>query len=249
MHDFSITLWENNQLYFVRSDHIGRPVLATDNTGTVVWTASYGPFGEVVASSGPNIDLRFPGQWFQAETGLHQNWMRDYDPTTGRYMQADPLGLVDGASVYGYARQNPGRYVDPRGEFIPLVPLAWVVAGAVGGYLLNQYADHLEQKNCTCRLPSSDIISAAGGASAVDGSVAAMPKRFRSPGSSWGSSMQSYYHSKLFPQRLARPVYTPNPRRWPWPRTPVVGRAIGRWLPVIGYGIVGYDLYRIYRCW
>jgi len=42
--------------------------------------------------------------------------MRDYDPTTGRYIQADPLGLVDGASVYGYARQNPGRYVDPRGE-------------------------------------------------------------------------------------------------------------------------------------
>jgi hypothetical protein len=43
--------------------------------------------------------------------------MRDYDPTTGRYIQADPLGLVDGASVYGYALQNPGRYVDPRGEF------------------------------------------------------------------------------------------------------------------------------------
>jgi hypothetical protein len=43
--------------------------------------------------------------------------MRDYDPTTGRYLQADPLGLIDGASVYGYARQSPGRFVDPRGEF------------------------------------------------------------------------------------------------------------------------------------
>ena len=43
--------------------------------------------------------------------------MRDYDPTTVRYIQADPLGLVDGASVYGYALQNPGRYVDPRGEY------------------------------------------------------------------------------------------------------------------------------------
>ena len=42
--------------------------------------------------------------------------MRDYDPTTGRYIQADPLGLVDGASVYGYALQNPGRWTDPRGE-------------------------------------------------------------------------------------------------------------------------------------
>ena len=47
---------------------------------------------------------------------MHQNWMRDYDPTTGRYIQADPLGLVDGASVYGYALQNPGRWTDRRGE-------------------------------------------------------------------------------------------------------------------------------------
>jgi RHS repeat-associated protein len=83
-------------------------MFATNDLGLTVWEASYLPFG--------GIDLRFPGQWFQSEAGLHQNWMRDYDPTTGRYLQADPLGLVDGASVYGYALQNPGRYVDPRGE-------------------------------------------------------------------------------------------------------------------------------------
>lgn len=45
----------------------------------------------------------------------HQNWMRDYDPTTGRYLQADPLGLVDGASVYGYVKQSPMMYMDPTG--------------------------------------------------------------------------------------------------------------------------------------
>ena len=67
-------------------------------------------------ATGTPIALRFPGQWFQAESGLHQNWMRDYDPTTGRYLQADPLGLVDGANIYGYALGNPGRYIDPRGE-------------------------------------------------------------------------------------------------------------------------------------
>ena len=43
--------------------------------------------------------------------------MRDYDPTTGRYLQADPLGLIDGASVYGYRRGDPGRYTDPTGMF------------------------------------------------------------------------------------------------------------------------------------
>lgn len=60
--------------------------------------------------------------------------MRDYDPTTGRYIQADPLGLVDGASVYGYALQNPGRYVDPSGEFVvnPLtIALARLIAGQI----------------------------------------------------------------------------------------------------------------------
>ena len=65
------------------------------------------------------MELRFPGQWFLSESGLHQNWMRDYDPTTGRYIQADPLGLVDGASVHGYALQNPGPYTDPTGEVKP----------------------------------------------------------------------------------------------------------------------------------
>ncbi len=107
---------ENRTLYFVRTDHIGRPVFATDDTGVKVWEATYLPFGGVHASTGPNSDLRFPGQWFQSETGLHQNWMRDYDPTLGRYLQADPLGLVPGPSLYGYAMQNPNGYVDPDGR-------------------------------------------------------------------------------------------------------------------------------------
>ena len=125
---------EGGVVYFVRSDHIGRPVFATDGTGAKVWTASYLPFGGVETSTGNPIELRFPGQWFQSESGLHQNWMREYDPTTGRYLQADPLGLVDGASVYGYALQNPGRYVDPRGEDI-IGPAAEGFGSYYGGIL------------------------------------------------------------------------------------------------------------------
>ena len=53
-------------IHFIRTDHIGRPVLATDSTGTVVWTASYDPFGNVQASTGTPATIRFPGQWFQA---------------------------------------------------------------------------------------------------------------------------------------------------------------------------------------
>ena len=68
--------------------------------------------------------------------------MRDYDPTLGRYLQADPLGLIDGPSIYGYALQNPGRYTDPTGEFIPQAlwclanPLCRTAAGAAIGVLV-----------------------------------------------------------------------------------------------------------------
>ena len=127
-----VAVIEGGVVYYVRADHIGRPAFATDATGAVVWSASYLPFGEVRVSTGPLPPMRFPGQWFQSESGLHQNWMRDYDPTMGRYLQADPLGLVDGATVYGYARQNPGRWVDPRGEQVQaLAPLVCVGPQAV----------------------------------------------------------------------------------------------------------------------
>ena len=113
-----VAVIEDGEIYAVRTDHIGRPLFATDEAGTKIWEVSYRPFGGVELSSGDALDLRFPGQWFQLESGLHQNWMRDYDPTTGRYLQADPLGLVDGASVYGYALQSPLMHTDPRGERI-----------------------------------------------------------------------------------------------------------------------------------
>ena len=119
-------------VYYIRTDHIGRPVFATNASGVKVWSATYLPFGGVHVSTGNLPSARFPGQWFQSESGLHQNWMRDYDPTTGRYLQADPLGLIDGASVYGYAGQSPMMNADPTGEcFGPLIALAPACVGAV----------------------------------------------------------------------------------------------------------------------
>jgi RHS repeat-associated protein len=114
-----VAVIEGGVTNLIRTDHIGRPVFATNPTGVKTWTASYDPFGGVRTTTGAPISARFPGQWFRSESGLHQNWMRDYDPTTGRYLQADPLGLVDGSSVYGYAMQSPMMYTDPRGEEIP----------------------------------------------------------------------------------------------------------------------------------
>ncbi len=86
MDGLPVAVIEGGVVYFVRRDHIGRPVFATDSFGTKVRGATYLPFGGVHTSTGANIYLRFPGRWFQSESGLHQNWMRDYDPTLGRYI-------------------------------------------------------------------------------------------------------------------------------------------------------------------
>jgi RHS repeat-associated protein len=63
-----------------------------------------------------SYNLRFPGQYWDSETGLHQNYFRDYDPSTGRYPQSDPIGLAGGSfSTYSYVRSNPVGFIDPLG--------------------------------------------------------------------------------------------------------------------------------------
>jgi RHS repeat-associated protein len=103
-------------VYYVHVDHLHRPVKMTSEAKATVWEAVWQPFGGLHAVTGAaSINLRFPGQWFQAETGLHYNWHRSYDPSLGRYTQVDPLGFVDGPSVYGYAGGSPFRWVDKDG--------------------------------------------------------------------------------------------------------------------------------------
>ena len=74
-------------------------------------------------------NLRFPGQVFDGQAGLHQNGRRDFDPAVGRYVESDPLGLGGGVNTYAYALQSPLRYFDPNGL------LSQVVASCVCSYM------------------------------------------------------------------------------------------------------------------
>jgi len=80
-----------------------------------------GPFGNhrpevnLVGLLAVKFNLRFPGQYRDAETGLFYNYFRDYDPQTGRYVQSDPIGLAGGLNTFAYVGSNPLRRVDPMG--------------------------------------------------------------------------------------------------------------------------------------
>jgi len=91
----------------------------------LLWSADYDAYGKAqtrtTADAGTAItnNLRYPGQYWDAESGLHYNDRRYYDPDTGRYASSDPLGFEGGINLYTYAAAAPGRYVDPTGEIIP----------------------------------------------------------------------------------------------------------------------------------
>jgi RHS repeat-associated protein len=108
----------------------------TNAAKAVMWSATWTPWGAPHAITGAAVlDARFPGQWFQLESSLHYNWHRHYDPTLGRYTQPDPLGFVDGPSVYGYAVGSPGMAVDPDGRLVWTWPaIRLVVQFAIRNY-------------------------------------------------------------------------------------------------------------------
>jgi len=132
--DEPVAILKGNAVYYIDTDHLGTTIRIFNQQQQVVWRWDRTPFGDLPPDENPSalgvftMNLRFPGQYYDVETGLHYNYFRDYDPATGRYVQSDPIGLAGGINTYAYVGGNPLSYVDPTGEWF------FFVAGlALGG--------------------------------------------------------------------------------------------------------------------
>ncbi|QNK68444.1 RHS repeat protein [Variovorax sp. PAMC26660] len=125
----------NGNTYAVHSDHLNTPRKLTDVNGQAAWQWSYSAFGEDKPTTAKNrfanlditpnpgttsvsdvkLNLRYPGQYADEESGLFYNYFRSYDARTGRYSQPDPIGLGGGWNRFGYVDGNPLGDVDPLG--------------------------------------------------------------------------------------------------------------------------------------
>lgn len=105
----------SGQIYAVHTDQVGRPEVVTNAAGATVWVAQNFAFTRNVVMSDVTLNLGFPGQYYDDETGLWNNGFRDYDGRTGRYIESDPLGLIAGTNTYAYVHNNPLSNVDPFG--------------------------------------------------------------------------------------------------------------------------------------
>ncbi len=109
---------EGGVSYSIQSDHLGTPQNVTDENSRLKWRADYDPFGRaVVKTQMISFNLRRPGQYEDGESGLYDNYLRSYDPDNGRYLEPDPLGILDGMNRYAYVGSRPMDRTDPLGLF------------------------------------------------------------------------------------------------------------------------------------
>ena len=106
------------RLLYLHADHLLTPRRATNAVGTSVWSWESSAFGKESPKQDPDgdgtltvVELRYPGQYHDAETGLHYNYYRDYAPETGRHLEADPSGLVPGISLAAMLPTKLGMYL------------------------------------------------------------------------------------------------------------------------------------------
>ena len=118
-----VALVRSGTIYYVHSDQLGTPrVVTAAGSATPIWNWAWqgNPFGEKTPTASLTMNLRLPGQYYDAETGLVHNGWRDDEPGTGRYVESDPVGLKGGISTYSYVGGNPLSSIDPFGLWVKI---------------------------------------------------------------------------------------------------------------------------------
>jgi len=149
--------------YHDQSDHLNTPRLVADAAQQTVWRWDQAePFGSNPADEDPDansvafdLPLRLPGQRYDAETGLHYNYFRDYDASLGRYGESDPIGLRGGLNTYAYAKLMPLAAIDPRGLEV-LICYRKVRAPFMANH---SYFWNTVNSTCCGRVPGEDPLS------------------------------------------------------------------------------------------
>ena len=101
---------------WLHTDHLGTPILATTKEGQVSWKAIAESFGSTqIIERDIEVNLRFPGQYYDQETQTHDNFHWDDRPNAGRYLQEDPIGLEGGINLFAYVNNNPLLLIDSFG--------------------------------------------------------------------------------------------------------------------------------------
>jgi RHS repeat-associated protein len=153
---------QSDKPYAVHADHLNTPRRLTQADGQVAWQWAYSAFGDEAPTTAANrftnastnpttgttavkqvtFNLRYPGQYADAESNLFYNYFRSYDAKTGRYTQSDPIGLWGGSNRFIYANGNPLGYVDPKG-LMTSVDMACLQNPALCAELIGQYAENI----------------------------------------------------------------------------------------------------------
>jgi RHS repeat-associated protein len=142
MGDVPVAVIKPTGIYYVHADYRNAPRQIDNKNKVVAWAWYPQPYGDNLPNNNPSglgnfvYNLRYPGQYYDSESGFFYNGARYYSPDLGRYISSDPLGIAAGINTYAYVTGNPLNRTDPQGLFgTPFDVGAGAVAGAIGGYV------------------------------------------------------------------------------------------------------------------